>query len=45
LKTLLARAGDAPDFSALEAELAEMEQQVRAIFDRLLPAAGNADQR
>ncbi len=36
LKTLLARAGDAPDFSALEAQLAETEQDVRAIFDQLL---------
>jgi [glutamine synthetase] adenylyltransferase / [glutamine synthetase]-adenylyl-L-tyrosine phosphorylase len=45
LKALLARAGDAPDFGGLEAELAEMERQVRAIFDRLLPPPGNADQR
>jgi [glutamine synthetase] adenylyltransferase / [glutamine synthetase]-adenylyl-L-tyrosine phosphorylase len=45
LKGLLARAGDAPDFTALEAEVAEMERQVRAIFDRLLPAVGNPDQR
>jgi glutamate-ammonia-ligase adenylyltransferase len=37
LKTLLARAGDAPDFSAVETQLAETEAQVRAIFDQLLP--------
>jgi glutamate-ammonia-ligase adenylyltransferase len=39
LKALLARAGDAPDFSAVEAQLAETEAQVRAIFDQLLPPA------
>ena len=38
LKALLARAGDAPDFSALEAQLAETETEVRAIFDRLIAA-------
>jgi glutamate-ammonia-ligase adenylyltransferase len=37
LKALLARAGDAPDFSAVETELAETEAEVRAIFDQLLP--------
>jgi glutamate-ammonia-ligase adenylyltransferase len=36
LKLLLARAGDAPDFSALQARLAETQSQVRAIFDRLI---------
>jgi glutamate-ammonia-ligase adenylyltransferase len=37
LKALLARAGDAPDFSALEGQLAETEAQVRAIFDQTVP--------
>jgi glutamate-ammonia-ligase adenylyltransferase len=37
LKLLLARAGDAPEFSALQARLAESQSQVRAIFDRLIP--------
>jgi glutamate-ammonia-ligase adenylyltransferase len=36
LKALLARAGDAPDFSALEAQLAETESRVRTIFERVL---------
>ena len=36
LKALLARSGDAPDFSALEAQLAETQAQVRAIFHRLI---------
>ena len=36
LKLLLARAGDAPDFSALEAQLAETEARVREIFERLI---------
>ena len=39
LKALLARAGDAPDFSAVETQLAETEAQVRAIFDQMLPPA------
>jgi glutamate-ammonia-ligase adenylyltransferase len=39
LKLLLSRAGDAPNFSALEARLAETQLQVRAIFDRLIFAA------
>jgi glutamate-ammonia-ligase adenylyltransferase len=39
LKLLLARAGDAPDFSTLQARLAETQSQVRAIFDRLIPPA------
>ncbi len=38
LKSLLARAGDAPDFAALETQLAETEERVRAVFDRLIPA-------
>ena len=37
MKALLVRAGDAPDFAALEVQLAETETQVRAIFDRLIP--------
>jgi len=36
LTALLARAGDAPDFSTVEAQLAETERQVRALFDQLL---------
>ena len=36
LKALLARAGDAPDFSALQVQLAETEAQVRALFDQIL---------
>jgi glutamate-ammonia-ligase adenylyltransferase len=38
LKSLLMRAGDAPDFTALEAQLAETEMRARAVFDRLIPA-------
>lgn len=38
LKALLVRAGDAPDFAALEAQLAETETRVRTIFERLIPA-------
>jgi len=38
LKSLLMRAGDAPDFSALEKQLAESEAGVCAVFDRLIPA-------
>jgi glutamate-ammonia-ligase adenylyltransferase len=36
LKTLLARAGDAPDFRAVDVQLAETEREVRATFDRLI---------
>jgi glutamate-ammonia-ligase adenylyltransferase len=36
LKTLLARAGDARDFRALDTQLAETEREVRSIFDRLM---------
>jgi glutamate-ammonia-ligase adenylyltransferase len=36
LKTLLARAGDAPNFTALEAQLAETQTRVRAIFERVM---------
>lgn len=36
LKALLSRAGDAPDFSALEAQLTDTQAQVRAIFHRLI---------
>jgi glutamate-ammonia-ligase adenylyltransferase len=39
LKLLLARAGHAPDFTTLEARLAETQLRVRMIFDRLIPAA------
>jgi glutamate-ammonia-ligase adenylyltransferase len=39
LKVLLARAGDAPDFSTVETQLAETEGQVRAVFDQILPPA------
>ena len=39
LKALLARAGGAGDFAALEAQLAEAEKSARRIFDRLLPPA------
>ncbi|HXJ00234.1 MAG TPA: hypothetical protein VNH44_03360, partial [Micropepsaceae bacterium] len=38
LKALLARAGAAPDFAALEAHLAETESEIRTIFNRLIPA-------
>ena len=38
LKALLARAGDAPDFSAVETQLAETGGRVRGIFDQILPA-------
>src|SRR5262249_37975618 len=36
LKLLLARAGDAPDFARLEAELAARERTVAALFDALV---------
>jgi len=36
LKTLLARAGEAPDFKHLEADLAASEAQVAALFERLI---------
>jgi glutamate-ammonia-ligase adenylyltransferase len=35
LKALLARAGGAPDFAALEQRLAGLQSQVRAVFQRL----------
>ncbi|WP_248310365.1 bifunctional [glutamine synthetase] adenylyltransferase/[glutamine synthetase]-adenylyl-L-tyrosine phosphorylase [Bosea sp. 117] len=38
LRRLLARAGAMPDFSTLEAHLAETQAQVRAAFERLLEA-------
>jgi len=37
LKTLLARAGDAADFTILELELARAQDGARAIFDHVLP--------
>ena len=36
LKSLLARAGDAPDFRHLEAELVAREAEVATLFDRLI---------
>jgi glutamate-ammonia-ligase adenylyltransferase len=36
LKSLLARAGDAPDFSHLEAELVAREAEVATLFDQLI---------
>jgi glutamate-ammonia-ligase adenylyltransferase len=36
LKALLARAGEAPDFARLEADLAARQAEVRAIFDDLI---------
>ncbi len=36
LLRIMTRAGDAPDFSALEARLREMQAEVRAVFLRLL---------
>ena len=39
LKSLLARAGNAPDFAALEAELLESQARVREAFDAVVVAA------
>ncbi len=39
LKVLLARAGNAADFTVLELELARAQARVRTIFDRVLPPA------
>lgn len=39
LKSLLARAGDAPDFAALEADLAESQRKVREAFESIVVAA------
>jgi [glutamine synthetase] adenylyltransferase / [glutamine synthetase]-adenylyl-L-tyrosine phosphorylase len=36
LKRLLARAGDAPDFSKLEAEVTARELEVAGLFDELV---------
>ena len=36
LKLLLARAGEAPDFVRLEAELAAREREVAALFEELV---------
>jgi [glutamine synthetase] adenylyltransferase / [glutamine synthetase]-adenylyl-L-tyrosine phosphorylase len=36
LKLLLARAGEAPDFARLEAELVARQAEVAALFERLL---------
>lgn len=38
LRSLLARAGDAPDFPALEAELIESQRRVREAFEQILGA-------
>jgi glutamate-ammonia-ligase adenylyltransferase len=35
---VLVRAGDAPDFSSLEARVKETQAEVRAVFDALLQA-------
>ena len=37
LKQLLARAGDAPDFAALERHLRGSQADIHALFDRLIP--------
>jgi glutamate-ammonia-ligase adenylyltransferase len=37
LKLLLARAGETPDFAALESQLAATQTRVRKIFDEILP--------
>lgn len=37
LKALLARAGEAADFAALEAKLADAQTTAREIFERVLP--------
>lgn len=39
VKSLLARAGSAPDFVSLDAELREVQDLVRGIFDRLIVQA------
>ena len=39
LKSLLARAGDAPDFAALEADLLESQRKVREAFASIVAAA------
>jgi glutamate-ammonia-ligase adenylyltransferase len=36
LKSLLARAGEAPDFSRLEADLTERQAQVAALFNTII---------
>ncbi|NEW85874.1 bifunctional [glutamine synthetase] adenylyltransferase/[glutamine synthetase]-adenylyl-L-tyrosine phosphorylase [Rhodopseudomonas sp. WA056] len=40
LLRVLVRAGDAPDFSSLEARVKETQAEVRAIFDRLIGGEG-----
>ncbi|MEX1153606.1 bifunctional [glutamine synthetase] adenylyltransferase/[glutamine synthetase]-adenylyl-L-tyrosine phosphorylase [Parvibaculum sp.] len=42
LKSLLARVGGAPDFTALEAELFESQARVREAFDAIVVAAAGA---
>ncbi|GGF53386.1 glutamate-ammonia-ligase adenylyltransferase [Azorhizobium oxalatiphilum] len=39
LKALLARAGEMPDFTTLDAHLADTQARVRAIFERILESA------
>lgn len=41
LRALLARAGEMPDFTTLEADLFETEQKVRTIFERVLETAAD----
>ena len=41
LLRVLVRAGDAPDFSSLEARLRETQAEVRALFNRLIGGAGD----
>ncbi|BCJ90302.1 glutamate-ammonia-ligase adenylyltransferase [Terrihabitans soli] len=38
VKALLARAGNAPDFASLDADLRRVQNEVRAIFERLVSA-------
>ena len=40
LQRVLVRAGDAPDFSSLEARVKETQAEVRAVFNALLPSEG-----
>jgi glutamate-ammonia-ligase adenylyltransferase len=42
LKGLLARAGNAPDFAALEAQLRETQRDVREAFERIVVAAARS---
>ncbi|MFQ5984068.1 MAG: bifunctional [glutamine synthetase] adenylyltransferase/[glutamine synthetase]-adenylyl-L-tyrosine phosphorylase [Alphaproteobacteria bacterium] len=42
LQSALARAGDAPDLKALQAKLTRLQDEVRALFDRLVEAPAAA---